>query len=110
MMYAQLRDNNQGVIKITSGGMNRSPTAGAVSFDKETRWSAVLNGNGQAGMLVLSQAMRMAIDKAKVHGFGIVGTNHTSTSTGALGYYAEQVGGLPGGICSRTVEQLPAVL
>lgn len=23
LMYAQLRENNQGIIKITSGGMNR---------------------------------------------------------------------------------------
>jgi hypothetical protein len=28
LLYAQLRGNNQGVIKITTGGMNKSPTAG----------------------------------------------------------------------------------
>ena len=33
--------------------------------------------------------------KATEHGFGICGTNNTYTSTGALGYYAEQVGRLP---------------
>eukprot|EP00775_Hariotina_reticulata_P013490 gene13490-13615_t len=59
LLYAQLRGNNQGIIKITTGGYE--------------------------------QAMNMAIDKAKASGFGIVGTNHTCTSTGALGYYAEQV-------------------
>ena len=91
MLYAQLRDNNQGIIKITTGGMNRSATAGQITTEKETRLSALLNGNNQAGMLVLSKAMDMAVEKAKAHGFGIVGTNHTSTSTGALGFYAEQV-------------------
>jgi LDH2 family malate/lactate/ureidoglycolate dehydrogenase len=91
MLYAQLRDNNQGIIKITTGGMNRSATAGTITTEKETRLSALLNGNNQAGMLVLHKAMEMAVEKAKAHGFGIVGTNHTSTSTGALGFYAEQV-------------------
>ena len=25
LFYAQLRDNNQGIVKITSGGLNKSP-------------------------------------------------------------------------------------
>jgi hypothetical protein len=91
LLYAQLRGNNQGVIKITTGGMNRAPTAGRMAVEKETRLSALLNGNGEAGMLVLSRAMDMAVAKAKEHGFGVVGTHHTATSTGALGYYAEKV-------------------
>ena len=40
-------------------------------------------------MVVLHEAMEIASEKAKAHGFGICGTNNTSTSTGALGYYAE---------------------
>jgi len=91
LLYAQLRGNNQGIIKITTGGMNKSAVAGDVIVERETRLSALLNGNNQQGMLVLHKAMNMAIDKAKAAGFGIVGTNHTCTSTGALGYYAEQV-------------------
>ena len=42
-------------------------------------------------MLVLSRAMDTAVAKAREHGVGIVGTHHTATSTGALGYYAEKV-------------------
>lgn len=91
LLYAQLRGNNQGVIKITTGGLNRSPHIANIETEKETRLSALLNGNNNAGMLVLHRAMEMAVAKAKAHGFGIVGTHHTSTSTGALGYYAEQV-------------------
>lgn len=60
-------------------------------IEKETRLSALINGSGEAGMLVLSRATTLALDKAREHGFGIVGTHHTSTSTGALGYYAEKV-------------------
>ena len=50
--------------------------------------SANLNG-GKNAMVVLHQAMEIAAEKAEAHGFGICGTNNTSTSTGALGYYAE---------------------
>eukprot|EP00879_Flechtneria_rotunda_P019986 GHRR01021013.1.p1 GENE.GHRR01021013.1~~GHRR01021013.1.p1 ORF type:complete len:769 (+),score=330.87 GHRR01021013.1:305-2611(+) len=71
--------------------MNRSATAGPMTIERDTRLAALINGNNQAGMLVLHKAMTMAIDKAQAAGFGIVGTNHTCTSTGALGYYAEQV-------------------
>ena len=42
-------------------------------------------------MLALTKAMDMAIEKAEAHGFGIVGTNNTPTSTGAIGYYAQKV-------------------
>lgn len=57
-------------------------------------------------MLVLHKAMSMAAEKAKSAGFGIVGTNHTSTSTGALGYYAEQVAkqGLIGIVLAQSPE------
>eukprot|EP00195_Chlamydomonas_chlamydogama_P003675 CAMPEP_0202914340 /NCGR_PEP_ID=MMETSP1392-20130828/62857_1 /ASSEMBLY_ACC=CAM_ASM_000868 /TAXON_ID=225041 /ORGANISM="Chlamydomonas chlamydogama, Strain SAG 11-48b" /LENGTH=870 /DNA_ID=CAMNT_0049605955 /DNA_START=5 /DNA_END=2617 /DNA_ORIENTATION=+ len=92
LLYAQLRDNNQGIVKITSGGLNRSPSAREPTIEKETRLSALINGNNSAGMLVLHRATRMAVERAKSQGFGIVGTNHTPSSTGALGYYADIVG------------------
>jgi LDH2 family malate/lactate/ureidoglycolate dehydrogenase len=84
-MYAQLRGNNQGVIKITSGGVDKLPNEGAIFVEHETGLSAVLNGNNSSGMVALYKATQMAVDKCKAGGFGIVGTNHTSTSTGALG-------------------------
>lgn len=85
LMYAQLRDNNQGIVKITTGGLNKHPKAAPPVIEKETRLSALVNGNNTAGMLVLHNATSMAISRAKEHGFGIVGTNHTPSSTGALG-------------------------
>lgn len=106
LLYAQLRGNNQGIIKITTGGMNRSAAAGPILVERETRLSALINGNNQAGMLVLHRAMTMAVEKAKSAGFGIVGTNHTCTSTGALGFYAEQVAkqGLIGIVLAQSPE------
>ena len=105
-MYAQLRGNNQGIIKITTGGMNRSSSAGPITVERDTRLSAVLNGKGDAGMLVLSKAAEMASNKCKGHGFGVVGTNHTSTSTGCLAFYAEKMAkkGLIGVVLAQSPE------
>ena len=89
MMYAQLRGNNQGIIKVTTKGIARDPDCVPVTTEHETMLSANLNGGKNAGMVVLHRAMQIAAEKAEAHGFGICGTNNTSTSTGALGYYAE---------------------
>ena len=106
MMYAQVRGNNQGIIKITTGAMKRSPAAGATQTERDSRLSALLDGNQQAGMLVLSEACLLAAQKAQSHGFGIVGTNNTSTSTGCLAYYTERLAqqGLIGIVLAQSPE------
>jgi hypothetical protein len=106
LLYAQLRGNNQGIIKITTGGLNKSAAAAPMAVERESRLSALINGNGQAGMLVLGRAMGLAVDKARAAGFGIVGTHHTSTSTGALGYYADAIAreGLIGLVLAQSPE------
>ncbi len=91
LLYAQLRGNNQGVVKLIGKGIPRNPAAKPVSIVKETKLSAVLDGGQNMGMVALKQAMAMAIAKAKEHGFGMVGTHNTSSSTGALGYWAHQI-------------------
>ena len=65
MMYAQLRGNNQGIIKVTTKGIARDPAAAPIHVEHETQLSACLNGNKNAGMVVIHKAMDMAIDKAK---------------------------------------------
>ncbi|GFR53198.1 hypothetical protein Agub_g15947 [Astrephomene gubernaculifera] len=106
LFYAQLRDNNQGIVKITSGGLNKSPAASPPVIEKETRLSALINGNNSAGMLVLHKATQMAIERARSQGFGIVGTNHTPSSTGALGYYVDLISreGLIGIVLAQSPE------
>src|SRR3989339_1926112 len=91
MMYAQLRGNNQGIVKLIGRGYPKNPQSGEFIIEKETKLSARINGNKQAGALVMQKALDMAVAKAKEHGFGIVGTNNTNTSTGALGYWAKQI-------------------
>ncbi len=91
LMYAQLRGNNQGVVKLIGAGMPNDPEAGAVEVVRETTLSVLVNGNRNHGMVALTVATDRAIEKAAQHGFGIAGTYNTYTSTGALGYYADRI-------------------
>ncbi len=54
----------------------------------ETPLSAVLEANQAMGQTTAHQAMRMAIDKAKQHGFGMV-TVRNCNHYGIAGYYAK---------------------
>ena len=91
LMYAQLRGNNQGVIKLLGKNFLKDANAGVVEIVRETKLSVLLNGNYINGMLVMMKALEIGITKAKEHGFAIVGTNNTNTSIGAAGYYASKV-------------------
>lgn len=91
LMYAQLRGNNQGVVKLIGAGMPRDKACKSISTIRETKLSALLDGGRNSGMVVVSYAMKLAIQKASEHGIGIVGTNNTNSSTGAIGYYASQI-------------------
>lgn len=91
LMYAQLRGNNQGLVKLIGAGIPKDPAAGPMHTIKETKLSSLIDGNRNFGMLVMKQAMDTAIAKAKEFGFGIVGTNNTTSSTGAIGYYANEI-------------------
>jgi LDH2 family malate/lactate/ureidoglycolate dehydrogenase len=91
LMYAQLRGNNQGIVKLIGGGMSKDPDAGPIAVRRETKLSSLLDGNRNHGMVVLTRAVEIARAKAQEHGFGLVGTCNTSTSTGALGYYVSRI-------------------
>jgi LDH2 family malate/lactate/ureidoglycolate dehydrogenase len=91
LLYAQLRGNNQGIVKLIGKGIPKNKEAGDIKVVKETKLSALLDGNNNQGMVVTKQAVEMAIARAKEHGFGIVGFNHTASSTGAIGYFANQI-------------------
>src|SRR6185436_4410726 len=87
LMYAQLRGNNQGVVKLIGVGMPRDKACKVISVIRDTKLSALLDGGRNSGMVVVTYAMKLAIQKATEHGVGIVGTNNTNSSTGAIGYY-----------------------
>lgn len=88
LMYAQLRGNNQGIVKLIGPGMPRDPQARPITIDRETKLSVLLDGGRNSGMVVMRRALDIAIDKAREHGIGLAGTHNTNSSTGAIGYYA----------------------
>ena len=106
IMYAQLRGNNQNVIKLLGAGMPANPDAGEITLAKDTKLSALIDGGWNQGMVVLTRATQLAIDKAQARGFGIVGTQRTNSPTGAIGYYARWIAeqGLIGFVCSGAPE------
>jgi L-2-hydroxycarboxylate dehydrogenase (NAD+) len=91
LLYAQLRGNNQGVVKLIGPGMPRNPNVGEIKIVKETPISARIDGSQNQAMVVMGKAVTLAIEKAKKNGFGIIGTFNTSTSSGAVGYYATRI-------------------
>jgi len=91
MLYAQLRGNNQGVVKLIGSGMPRDKSAKKMKIVKDGPMSAIVDGQQNHGMIALQYATKIAIKKSKSKGFAIVGTNNTSTSTGCLGYYADLI-------------------
>ncbi len=91
LMYAQLRGNNQGIVKLIGAGMPRHPEARPIQIVKETKLSALLDGGRNSGMVVMMQAMDIALEKAREHGVGIVGTRNTRSPSGAIGYYPNRI-------------------
>jgi len=91
LLYAQLRGNNQGIVKLIGKGIPKSADAKDMEIAKETKLSVLVNGNHNMGMVALKLAMEKALKKAKRYGFGIAGTFNTASSTGAIGYYANEI-------------------
>lgn len=91
LLYAQLRGNNQGIVKLIGSGIPKAPDAGEIKVEKETKLSALINGHKNHAMVVINRAVDLAVQKAKEHGMGIVGVNHINTSSGAIGFYAKRI-------------------
>ena len=91
IMYAQLRGNNQNVVKLLGPGLPANPDAGEIGLAKETKLSALVDGGGRQGMVAMSHACALTIAKAREHGFGIVGVCNANSATGAIGYYARRI-------------------
>jgi len=108
LLYAQMRDNNQGVVKLIDKGIPKDPKAGEIIIEKETTLSARINGNKNHAMVVVSRAVDIVVKKAGMHGFAIAGTFNTNTSSGAIGYYASRLAkqGLIGFAFGRSPERV----
>ena len=108
LLYAQLRGNNQGVVKLIGNGMPKNQDAGEITVKKETPLSINLDGNHNHAMVVVSHALKHVINKAGQNGFAISATHNTSTSSGAIGYYASEIAkaGFIGFVFSRAPERV----
>jgi len=91
LLYAQIRGSNQGVVKLTGKGMPRNLQAGEIEVVRETPVSTLVDGHGNAGIVVMNWATERCLAKAQSAGIGLVGTFNTCTSTGAIGYYATKL-------------------
>ncbi len=93
LLYAEMTGKNtQGVVKLlgTDPIQNVEPQYEAKVI-KETKLSALIDGGRNPGILVSRMATEMAIDRCRDTGFAIIGTNNTYSSTGAIGYYANEI-------------------
>ena len=89
LLYAQLRGNNQGITKIATGGVPKAEAVEEFKVVKEEKCGALLSGGHS--MVATAKAADMAVELAGEHGVGIVASNHTFTSSGAIGYFARRI-------------------
>ena len=110
LLYAQFRGNNQGVVKLIGKGMPKNPGIKGIEIERETPLSVRLNGNQNQAMLVVSKALEFILEKVTESGFALAGTNNTSTSSGAIGYFARKIAdaGYVGFVFSRAPERVAA--
>ncbi len=91
LLYAELRDNSQGLVKIVEGVVAPVPGAGPIEVEQKAPGMVRINGNQNVGMVVATRAAREAAALARANGIGVAGTWNVSTSTGAIGCYAEKM-------------------
>jgi len=91
LMYAQLRGNDQGIVKLIGEGLPRNKKAQPPTVEKETPTTAIIHANLSMEAIALEQAVTMAIEKAKGMGIAIVGTHTGDGSSGAMGYWSRKI-------------------
>jgi LDH2 family malate/lactate/ureidoglycolate dehydrogenase len=106
LLWAEMSGNStQGIIKMTGTEplQNIKPKY-EIKIDRDKKLSQLIDGGANPAPLVSSHATEVAIQKAKEHGFGIVGVRNTFSSNGAQAYYAEKIAeaDLIGIVCSRS--------
>lgn len=91
LMYAQLRGNNQGIVKLIGKGIPKHKDCKALVIEKETETSALINANLTMEAVVMDQAVELVVKKAKKMGIAVVGTHYGAGSSGAIGYWSRKV-------------------
>lgn len=82
----------QGVIKMTgTEPLQDVKPKHDIKVERDTKLSQLINAGSFPAPLVSQQATDVVIQKAKEHGFAIVGVHNTFSSNGAQAYYAERI-------------------
>lgn len=89
LLYAQLRGNNQGITKIATGGVPKADAVQPFTVVKRNKCGALVSGGHS--MVATAKAADLAVELAAEYGVGIVGCNHTFTSSGAIGYFSRRI-------------------
>lgn len=99
LLYAEMRGNNQGITKIATGGVPKANEVEEFKVVRENKCGKLLSGGHS--MYASVKAADMAVELATEHGVGVVASNHTFTSSGAIGYFARRIAkqGMIGFVC-----------
>lgn len=108
LMYAEMRGNNQGLIKLISGALKPNAVVTDIIDSSSKKLSAKIDGGQHIGMAAVGRGVDVAICKAKEHGMSIVAVNNYSSATGALGVWAKKItnAGLIGIVLSQCPEMV----
>ena len=106
LLWAEMSGaKTQGVIKMTgTEPLQNIMPKHEIRIERDTKLSQLINAGACPAPAVSRRATEVAIQKAKEHGFGIVGVRNTFSSNGAQAYYAEMIANndLIGIVCSRS--------
>lgn len=93
LMWADMsRIKPMGVAKLTgTEPLQNIKPLHEVRIMRDTKLSQLINAGGHPAPLVSQQATAVAIQKAKEHGFGIVGVHNTFSSNLTQAYYVEKI-------------------
>jgi L-2-hydroxycarboxylate dehydrogenase (NAD+) len=94
MLWSHLREGGApraGLAALASGALAPPVAVAGNPVEYETKLSARLDGQKRAGMLVMHNAVELAVQKAQQSGVGLVGTRNVGSSAGALGYFLESI-------------------
>jgi len=91
LMYAQLRGNDQGIVKLIGAGIPKNRKSKNPTIEKETPTTAIINANLSMEAIAMELAVDIVVDKAKEMGIAIVGTHTGDGSSGAIGYWSRKI-------------------
>eukprot|EP01083_Nonionella_stella_P014875 41656_1 len=91
LLYAQLRGNNQGVIKLVGPDFAKDPNCQEPKIERETISTCLIDAGQTQAMLVAAKAIDIAAQKAKETGVAFVGVHNHCSSTGAIGFWVRKL-------------------